>query len=57
MLVLGVVIIAYLIFTGFVVWWLAKSVPGAMGRVLLAVAVLVAGLPAILHALSTALGG
>ncbi|MGM1059746.1 hypothetical protein [Saccharothrix sp. Mg75] len=49
------VIIAYLVFTTSVVWILARRVPSAMTRTLIAVGVLVSGLPTILAVLAKVL--
>lgn len=51
LMIYAIVIVAYLGFTAFVVWVLANKIPRTTGRVLLAVTVVVGGLPPILLAL------
>ena len=57
LIIYAIVIIAYFGFTAFIVWVLSSKVPTTMGRTLLAVAVLVGGLPPILLALVHAVTG
>jgi len=47
----GVVALAFLFLVGFVVWRLTATAPKRMTRALIAVAALLAGLPAVLYAL------
>jgi hypothetical protein len=53
----GIVALAFLFLVGFVVWRLTATVPARAARVLIAVAALLAGLPAVLYALLGGLGG
>ncbi|GAA3890272.1 hypothetical protein GCM10022243_63930 [Saccharothrix violaceirubra] len=56
-IIYAVVVIAYLAFVAFVVWRLSDKVPGTMGRLLVAVGAVMAGLPPILFALGAVMGG
>lgn len=47
----GVVALAFLFLVGFVVWRLTATAPSRVTRSLIAVAALLAGLPAVLYAL------
>lgn len=49
--VAGLVALAFMILVGFLVWRLTATTPGRAGRVLVAVAAVLAGLPAVLYAL------
>ncbi|MFF5099916.1 MULTISPECIES: hypothetical protein [Actinosynnema] len=52
MIIFAALIILYLVFTAFIVWLLSARVPNALGRTLIAVTSLVAGLPPILLVLT-----
>lgn len=47
----GIVALAFLLLVGFVVWRLTATVPGRVARILIALASVLAGLPAVLYAL------
>lgn len=47
----GIVALAFLLLVGFVVWRLTATVPGRVSRILIALASVLAGLPAVLYAL------
>lgn len=47
----GIVALAFLILMGFVVWRLTATVPGWTPRILIALASVLAALPAVLYAL------
>jgi len=49
--VAGLVILAFLFLVGFLVWRLTATVPHRVTRALLAVAAVLAGLPAVLYSL------
>jgi hypothetical protein len=51
MFVAGMVALAFLFLVGFLVWRLTATTPGRVGRILVAVAAVLAGLPAVLYAL------
>lgn len=47
----GIVALAFLLLVGFVVWRLTATVPGRVARILIALAGVLAGLPAVLYVL------
>jgi hypothetical protein len=47
----GIVALAFFLLMGFVVWRLTATVPSRMARILIALASVLAGLPAVLYAL------
>jgi hypothetical protein len=47
----GIVALAFFLLVGFVVWRLTATVPSRMARILIALAGVLAGLPAVLYAL------
>lgn len=50
-IVAGVVALAFLLLVGLLVWRLTETTPGRTGRILVSVAAVLAGLPAVLYAL------
>jgi len=50
-IVAGVVALAFLLLVGLLVWRLTSTTPGRTGRILVSVAAVLAGLPAVLYAL------
>ncbi|OLF04475.1 hypothetical protein BLA60_40530 [Actinophytocola xinjiangensis] len=50
-IVAGVVALAFLLLVGLLVWRLTATTPGRAGRILVSVAAVLAGLPAVLYAL------
>ena len=47
----GIVALAFLLLVGFVVWWSTFTIPRSMARILIALASVLAALPAVLYAL------
>ncbi|MGH4006621.1 MAG: hypothetical protein ACRDTH_00350 [Pseudonocardiaceae bacterium] len=47
----GIVALAFLLLVGFVVWRSTATIPGRTARILIALAGVLAGLPAVLYAL------